>query len=66
MEKELILMVIYDNGEPKAKAEMFVANNFKDLYQIRNNFKKRKDIKAINYKIYQKIEEHSFESEDQK
>lgn len=65
MEKELILMVIYDNGEPKAKAEMFVADNFKTLYQIRNDFKKRKDVKAINYKIYQKIEEHLFESEEE-
>ena len=55
--KELILMIIYDNGEPKAKTEMFVPDNFKQLYTIKNNFKKRKDIKFIMYKIYQKIEE---------
>ena len=40
---------------------MFVSDNFKDLYKIRNDFKARKDIKAIKYKIYQMIEEKSFE-----
>ena len=50
-------MIVYDNGEPKAKTEMFVSDNFKDLYKIRNDFKERKDIKFIMYKIYQKIEE---------
>lgn len=59
MTKELILMIIYDNGEAKAKTEMFVFNNFKDLYKIRNDFRERKDIKIIAYKIYQKIEENS-------
>lgn len=57
MEKELILMIVYDNEEPKAKTEMFISDNFKDLYKIKNDFKKRKDIKFIMYKIYQKIEE---------
>lgn len=61
MVKELILMVAYDNGEPKNKVEMFVANHFKDLYKIRNDFKERKDIKPISYKIFQLIEEKSFE-----
>lgn len=63
MKKELILMIVYDNGEPKAKAEMFVADNFEELYKIRNDFKERKDVKPINYKIYQMIEENLFESE---
>lgn len=59
MSKELILMIIYDIGEQKNKCEMFVADNFKDLYKIRNDFRKRKDITFIKYKIYQKIEENS-------
>lgn len=57
MSKELILMIVYDNGSEKAKGEMFVSDNFKDLYKIRDEFESRKDIKFINYKIYQKIEE---------
>lgn len=57
MSKELILMIVYDNGSEKAKAEMFVSDNFKDLYKIRDEFESRKDIKFIDYKIYQKIEE---------
>lgn len=60
MEQELVLMVVYDNGGEKNKGEMFVSNNFKDLYKIRNDFKERKDIKAINYKIYQLVEEELF------
>lgn len=55
--KELILMIVYNDGEPKAKTQMFIADNFKDLYKIRNDFKERKDIKLITYKIYEKIEE---------
>ena len=61
MEKKLILMVVYDNGEPKAKCEMFVSDNFKDLYKKRNEFKERKDIKPIKYEIYQMIEDRLFE-----
>lgn len=57
MSKELILMIVYDDGEQKAKAQIFIADNFKQLYDIRNNFRKRKDIKLITYKIYEKIEE---------
>lgn len=61
MEKKLILMVVYDNGEPKAKCEMFVSDNFKDLYKKRNEFKERKDIKLVKYEIYQMIEDNLFE-----
>lgn len=57
MSKELILMIVYDDGEPKAKTQIFISDNFKQLYNIRNDFKKRKDIKFITYKIYEKIEE---------
>lgn len=61
MEKKLILMVVYDNGEPKAKCEMFVSDNFKDLYKKRNEFKERKDINPVKYEIYEMIEDHLFE-----
>ena len=57
MSRELILMIVYNDGEQKAKTQMFIADNFKQLYDIRDNFKKRKDIKFITYKIYEKIEE---------
>lgn len=57
MSKELILMIIYDDGESKAKTQIFISDNFEQLYNIRNDFKKRKDVKLIMYKIYEKIEE---------
>ena len=63
MKKKLILMVVYDNGEPKAKCEMFVSDNFKDLYKKRDEFKERKDIKPVKYEIYEMIEDHLFEEE---
>ena len=57
MSKELILMIVYDDGESKAKIQEFVSDNLEQLHTIRNNFKKRKDIEFIMYKLYQKIEE---------
>ena len=63
MEKKLILMVVYDNGEPKAKCEMFISDNFKDLYKKRDEFKERKDIKPVKYEIYEMIEDSLFEEE---
>lgn len=63
MKKKLILMVVYDNGDPKAKCEMFVSDNFKDLYKKRKEFKERTDITPIKYEIYQMIEDKLFTEE---